>query len=96
MIPYTRRYHGTFAQRLDRLEKRNEFSITDHMAKAQAMGRDLVRLNLGEPDFDSAQNINACAITEIETGNTHYCDPQGVMPFRESVAAFVSKSRRWR
>ena len=82
-----------FAQRLGRLEKRNEFNITDHMAKAEAMGRDLVRLNLGEPDFDSAENINECAMAEIKRGNTHYCDPQGVMPFREAVAGFVSRTR---
>ncbi len=43
------------------------------------MGQQVVRLNWGEPDNDSADNINECAIANIKSGNTHYCDPQGVI-----------------
>jgi len=82
-----------FAQRLARLGSRNEFKIADDIAKAEAMGQQVVKLNLGEPDNDSADNINECAIANIKSGNTHYCDPQGVIAFRESIARFVSKTR---
>ncbi len=82
-----------FAQRCARLGSQNEFKIVDDIAKAEAMGQQVVRLNLGEPDNDSADNINECAIANIKSGNTHYCDPQGVIAFRESVARFVSKTR---
>ena len=82
-----------FSQRLARLGFQNEFKIADDIAKAETMGQQVIRLNLGEPDNDSADNINKCAIDNIKLGNTHYCDPQGVMAFRESIANFVSKTR---
>ncbi len=47
-----------FAQRCARLGSQNEFKIVDDIAKAEAMGQQVVRLNLGEPDNDSADNIN--------------------------------------
>ena len=72
----------------------NEFKIADDIARTEAMGQKVVLLNLGEPDTDSADNINRCAIENIKSGNTHYCDPQGVIAFRESVAWFIDKTRK--
>lgn len=83
-----------FAARLARLGSQNEFKIADDIARAEAMGTKVVRLNLGEPDNDSADNINNCAIDHIRSGNTHYCDPQGVLDFRQTVARFVSETRK--
>jgi len=85
---------GLFAARLARLGSQNEFKIADDIARAEAMGTKVVRLNLGEPDNDSAANINECAIENIRAGNSHYCNPQGVLEFRETVARFVSNTRK--
>ena len=49
---------GLFSQRLARLGSQTEFKIADDIAKAETMGQQVVRLNLGEPDNDSADNIN--------------------------------------
>jgi len=83
-----------FSARLDRIGSQNEFKIADDIAKAEAMGMKVVRLNLGEPDNDSAANINECAIDNIKSGNSHYCDPQGVLEFRETIARIVSDTRK--
>ena len=85
---------GLFAARLARLGSQNEFKIADDIARAEAMGTTVVRLNLGEPDNDSAANINECAIDNIKSGNSHYCDPQGVLEFRQTIARFVSNTRK--
>jgi aspartate/methionine/tyrosine aminotransferase len=82
-----------FASRLARIGSQNEFKIADDIARAEAMGLKVVRLNLGEPDNDSAENINQCAIENINAGNSHYCDPQGVLEFRDTIARFVSRTR---
>jgi aspartate/methionine/tyrosine aminotransferase len=82
-----------FADRLDRIGAQNEFKIADDIARAEAMGMGVIRLNLGEPDNDSAQNINECAVAHIRSGNSHYCDPQGVLEFRKTIARFVSETR---
>ena len=41
---------GLFAERLARIGSQNEFKIADDIARAEAMGMKVVRLNLGEPD----------------------------------------------
>ncbi len=82
-----------FADRLARIGSQNEFKIADDIARAEAMGVKVARLNLGEPDYDSAENINECAVEQIRAGNSHYCDPSGILPFRETIARFVSETR---
>jgi len=39
-------------------------------------GHEVIRLNLGEPDFNSAEKINEVAIAQINRGNSHYTDPK--------------------
>ena len=82
-----------WADRIKSLGTENAFKIGDDIRKCEATGMTVIRLNIGEPDFDSADNINRTAINEIIGGNTHYTDPQGILPFRESIARQVSESR---
>ncbi|NQU03654.1 MAG: aminotransferase class I/II-fold pyridoxal phosphate-dependent enzyme [Syntrophaceae bacterium] len=82
-----------WADRIKSLGTENAFKIGDDIKKCEATGMTVIRLNIGEPDFDSADNINRTAINEIIGGNTHYTDPQGILPFRESIARQVSESR---
>ena len=56
---------GLFSQRLARLGFQNEFKIADDIAKAETMGQQVIRLNLGEPDNDSADNINDISASQI-------------------------------
>lgn len=82
-----------WADRIRCLGTENAFKIGDDIKKCESEGRNVIRLNLGEPDFDSAGNINRRGIAEINKGNTHYTDPQGILPLRESIARKVSESR---
>ena len=45
-------------------------------------------LTIGEPDFDTPENIRQAAIASIASGNTHYAPNQGTPSLREAVAAF--------
>lgn len=47
---------------------------------------DLIRLELGEPDFDTPQHIKEAAIQAINEGFTHYTPTQGLLELREAVA----------
>jgi aspartate aminotransferase len=82
-----------FADRIGALGTENAFRVGEDIARCVARGMDVVRLNLGEPDFDSAPHINETAITQIRAGNSHYTDPQGIIGLRTAVAAHVSHSR---
>ncbi len=82
------------ARRIDDLGTENAFTVGAHIARAEEAGIDVIRFNLGEPDFDSADHINKEAIRHIQEGNTHYADPQGLRSFRRAIAGHVAATRR--
>ena len=82
-----------FADRIQLLGTENAFKLGDDIARCEKMGLKVIRLNLGEPDFNSAENINEVAIANINRGNSHYTNPQGIPPFRESIARRVLETR---
>ncbi|MBI3097255.1 MAG: aminotransferase class I/II-fold pyridoxal phosphate-dependent enzyme [Planctomycetes bacterium] len=82
-----------YAERINRLGTENAFRVGADIRRAEAAGVKVIRLNLGEPDFVSAPPINECAKREIDAGNSHYCDPQGLPALRETLARQVSETR---
>lgn len=81
------------ASRIASLGTENAFRLGEDIARCLARGLDVIRLNLGEPDFDSAPHINAVAAAEIEAGNSHYCDPSGLPSLRRAVCAHLKSTR---
>ncbi|MHB2032738.1 MAG: pyridoxal phosphate-dependent aminotransferase [Gemmatimonadaceae bacterium] len=82
-----------FAKRLAQLGTENAFRLGADITRCVDRGMDVVRLHLGEPDFDSAPHINEAAIEAIRAGQTHYCDPAGLPAFRDVIAEYVSRTR---
>ncbi len=81
------------AARLRDLGTENAFKLGADIQKCVDRGMDVIRFNLGAPDFRSAPHINRVAIEELEKGNSGYCDPAGILPFRQAIAAHVSRTR---
>lgn len=71
----------------------NAFKLGADIARCEARGMDVIRLNLGEPDAESAPHINAAAIAAIQAGNSHYCDPAGLPSLRRAIAAHIERTR---
>jgi len=66
------------------------------LAKAQALeakGMDVVHLEIGEPDFDTPQNIRDAATQALNKGYTHYCNSQGIVPLRAVIAKEFERTR---
>jgi len=66
------------------------------MAKAQELerqGKSMIYMQIGEPDFNTPENIKQAGMRAIEENYTHYAPTMGRMDFREAVAAYVSKTR---
>ena len=82
-----------YADRVKSLGTENAFKIGDDIRRCEERGMTVIKLNLGEPDFTSAENINRVAIENIRSGNSHYTDPQGILPFRESIARQILETR---
>jgi aspartate/methionine/tyrosine aminotransferase len=66
------------------------------LAKAKALekqGRDIVHLEIGEPDFDTPSNIKEAACKAMKAGYTHYVPAAGILELRQAIAEYLSTSR---
>jgi aspartate/methionine/tyrosine aminotransferase len=67
------------------------------LAKAKALekqGKDVVHLEIGEPDFDTPRNIKDAAIKALNSGFTHYTPSAGMPELRQAIAGYISKTRK--
>jgi aspartate/methionine/tyrosine aminotransferase len=60
----------------------------------EAKGREIVHLEIGEPDFDTPENIISAATDALHKGFTHYGPSAGLPQLREIIAQYVSETRR--
>jgi aspartate aminotransferase len=66
------------------------------LAKAKALekqGKDIIHLEIGEPDFDTPYNIKDAVLKALNAGYTHYVPVAGIMEFREAIAQNISRTR---
>ncbi len=66
------------------------FIVMDVLERAQelsASGREIIHLEIGEPDFDTPKVISDAAVKAMADGHTHYTHSLGIMDLREAVAA---------
>jgi aspartate aminotransferase len=73
------------AERLDRISPSMTIAITAKARALKAAGKDVISLSVGEPDFDTPQNIKDAAIAAIQRGETKYTDVAGTMELRRAV-----------
>jgi len=62
-------------------------AATQKARDLKAAGRDVISLSVGEPDFDTPDNIKRAAIAAIERGETKYTPVAGIQPLREAIVA---------
>jgi aspartate/methionine/tyrosine aminotransferase len=56
-------------------------------------GRDIIHLEIGEPDFDTPAHITEAGMAALRAGETHYCPAAGISELREAAAAELSRTR---
>ncbi len=76
-----------FADALSRVQPSATIAVTQKARDLKAQGRDIISLSVGEPDFDTPDNIKNAAIDAIRRGETKYTPVAGIVPLREAVAA---------
>jgi aspartate aminotransferase len=82
-----------FAGRMQELGTETAFEV---LAKAKALekqGREIIHLEIGEPDFDTPQNIRDAATQAMNSGYTHYVPAAGIPEFREAIANYIADTR---
>lgn len=78
---------------MSRLGTETAFEVLVKARALEAKGRDIVHLEIGEPDFDTPGNIVEAAVDALHKGYTHYGPSAGLPTLREAIAEDVSKSR---
>ncbi|MCO6178876.1 MULTISPECIES: pyridoxal phosphate-dependent aminotransferase [Ciceribacter] len=75
------------ADALSRIKPSATIAVTQMARDLKAQGKDVISLSVGEPDFDTPQNIKDAAIAAIQRGETKYTPVSGIQPLREAIAA---------
>src|SRR5256885_5110228 len=81
------------ADRINRLGTETSFVVLARARELEAQGKDIVHLEIGEPDFDTAPNIIEAAKKALDAGYTHYGPAAGLPEFRRAIAEEEGKRR---
>lgn len=81
------------AERMSRLGTETAFVVLARAKQLEAKGKDIIHLEIGEPDFDTPGNIVESAIAALRDGWTHYGPSAGLPELREAVAEEVTRTR---
>lgn len=81
------------AKRMERLGTETAFEVLARARELERQGRDIVHLEIGEPDFDTPSNVVQAAVEALTSGSTHYTPSAGTPEFREAIAADQSRRK---
>jgi aspartate aminotransferase len=82
-----------FAHRVAHLRAEGAYAV---LARAQALeqdGREIIHLEIGQPDFDTYPNVALAGIRAIAQGRTRYNPPSGLSALREALAEDAGRRR---
>jgi aspartate aminotransferase len=82
------------ARRMSRLGTETAFEVLVRARALEAQGRDIVHLEIGEPDFDTPANVVDAGVKALKGGWTHYGPSAGLPALRKAIAEDVSRSRK--
>ena len=82
-----------FAKRVGLIDTENAFKIGPLIRAVEEQGKEVIKCNLGEPDFPVPEFIKEEVKGQLDRDNTHYCDPQGISSLRAAVAKHFAETR---
>ena len=74
------------SSRIQRVPESATMKMADLAARLKREGRDVISFSLGEPDFETPENIKNAAKLALERGETHYTQGSGIIELREAIA----------
>jgi len=86
-------YELRLAERMSRLGTETAFEVLNKARALERQGKDIVHLEIGEPDFDTPKNVVEAAVDALHKGWTHYGPSAGLPELRQAIAQEVSRSR---
>jgi len=86
-------YELRLAERMSRLGTETAFEVLNKARALERQGKEIVHLEIGEPDFDTPKNVVEAAVGALRHGWTHYGPSAGLPDLRQAIAEDVSRSR---
>jgi aspartate aminotransferase len=81
------------AERMSRIGTESAFDVLVRARALEAQGKDVIHLEIGEPDFPTPQHIVDAGKRALDEGWTHYGPSQGLPELREAIAQYISTTR---
>lgn len=84
-------FENKFANRVKDLGTEKAFEVLSKCKKLEAEGKDIIHLQIGEPDFDTPKNIIDAGVEALRGGYTHYTPNTGLLEAKEAVVEYIKK-----
>jgi aspartate aminotransferase len=81
------------ARRMSRLGTETAFEVLNKARALERQGRNIIHLEIGEPDFDTPRNVVEAGVDALRQGWTHYGPSAGLPELRQTIAEYVSQTR---
>jgi aspartate aminotransferase len=81
------------AESMRRLGTESAFVVLARARALEAEGRNIIHLDIGEPDFDTPEDVKEAGINSIRSNRTHYTPASGIAELRDAIAKHVTKTR---
>jgi aspartate aminotransferase len=79
----------SYARRTDHLKAEGAYFVLAQAQALEAQGKDIVHLEIGQPDIDTFETVASAGIEAIQSGRTRYNPPAGLPQLRAAIAADV-------
>jgi len=74
-----------YAKRTHHLAPEGAYQVLAKAGQMEAAGKDIIHFEIGQPDYDTFDNVSLAGIRAISEGKTRYTHPAGIVPLREAM-----------
>src|ERR1700731_4205020 len=85
---------GRIASRVAELNGEGALSVFARAKKLEKLGRSIIHLELGEPDFHPAAPVVDSLRAAVAAGRDRYVSPRGIPTLRAAIASYLRRTRR--
>ena len=82
------------ASRMSRLGTETAFEVLNRARALEKQGKEIIHLEIGEPDFDTPSNVVEAGVDALRKGWTHYGPSAGLPELRQTIADYVGRTRK--
>jgi len=93
-MPATTQLELRLASRMSRLGTETAFEVNNRARQLEKQGKEIIHLEIGEPDFDTPANVIEAGVDALHKGWTHYGPAAGLPDLRQTIADYVGRTRK--